>query len=95
MNTEAALTFLVYSVVSVGQKRIAVVRGLGYAAILKNNQLSPSRAVENLGKVFWVPGFEIASCVICRFPLVPESPDHAIDYDVEAFVVRQWSSQSE
>jgi hypothetical protein len=62
-----------------------VVRGLGYAAILKNNQLSPSRAVENLGKVFWVPGFEIASCVICRFPLVPEGPHHAIDNDVEAF----------
>ena len=67
-----------------------MVRGLGYAAILKNNQLSPSRAVENLGKVFWVPGFEIASCVICRFPLISKSPNHAVHYDFKAVVVRQW-----
>jgi hypothetical protein len=33
--------------------------------------------------------FEISSRIVCRFPLVPESPDHAVDYDLEAFVSRQ------
>jgi hypothetical protein len=55
----------------------------GYAAVLKNDQLSPSRTVKNLDEVFWVSDFEIASRVIGCFPLVPESPDHAIDDDVE------------
>ena len=59
---------------------------LAYAAVLKNDQLSAGRAVENLDEVFWVSALEIASRVICRFPPVPESPDHAIENDVEAFV---------
>jgi hypothetical protein len=60
---------------------------LGYAAVLEHDQFSAGRTVENLDEVFWVSAFEITSPVICRFPLVPESPDHAIDYDVEAFVL--------
>ena len=65
---------------------------LGYAAVLECDQIRAGRAVYNFDEMFRVSALEITSGGICRLRLVPESPDHAIDYDVKAFISEHWAA---
>jgi len=67
----------------------------GYAAVLEHDQLSAGYAVQNFNESFRVSDFKITSRVMCGFPLVPETPDYAVDDNLEAFVLGQWFSRSE